>query len=75
MLIQIASVYVKYDDEIIPVFADINEKRHKRIVETKLKNMVKLVKKIKASENLEAVKQKKTAEQIASAGGANANHI
>ena len=75
MLVQISSVYLIADNTTIPIFADVPKKMHKCIIESHLKRMVVLLKKVNAAKELQALTKTKTAEHIASAGGTNANRI
>lgn len=75
MLVQISSVYLIADNTAIPIFADVPKKMHKRIIETHLKRMVVLLKKVNAAKELQTLTKTKTAEQSQSAGGTNGKPI
>ena len=78
MLVQISSVHLIAENTTIPIFADVPRRQHKRMLESHLKKMVVLLKKVKADELAlltEIQLKQKTAEQVESAGGTNGKPI
>ena len=72
MLVQISSVHLIAENTTIPIFADVPRRQHKRMLVSKHKKLVVLLKKVKADELAlltEIQLKQKTAEQLQSAGG------